>query len=98
MFLQPCLCWLWQLVRQCKVRRPSLEHAYDDFKDHPKTGDVLPYNNYPMKIEEGQVFLVELTKKDGAVIRGYYRSDGNRWEGLLTTEEFEIGSDAEIRA
>ncbi len=27
-----------------------LENAYDDFKDKSKTGDVLPYDNYPMHI------------------------------------------------
>lgn len=70
-----------------------LEHAYEDFKDHPKTGDFLPYNNYPMQVEEGQVFIVELIETDGSVRRGYYRSDGNQWEGLSATEEFRIDSE-----
>lgn len=34
-----------------------LENAYNDFKDMSKTGDVLPYDNYPMLIEIGQVFV-----------------------------------------
>lgn len=67
-----------------------LENAYEDLKDRPKTGEVLPYNNYPMQIETGQVFVLEYAKTDGTVIRGYYRSDGNQWEGLLTTEAFTV--------
>ena len=66
----------------------QLENAYDDFKDSPKTGDVLPYDNYPMLIEAGQVFVIDYAKTDGSVTRMYYRSDGNIWEGLPTTEEF----------
>lgn len=65
-----------------------LENAYDDFKDRPKTGDVLPYNNYPMQIRTGEVFLLEYAMTDGTVARMYYRSDGNKWEDLLSTEEF----------
>lgn len=67
-----------------------LENAYEDFKEMKKTGDVLPYNNYPMLIETGQVFVIDYTKKDGTVIRKYYRSDGYIWNGLPSTEEFVI--------
>lgn len=65
-----------------------LEHAYEDFKDKPKTGDELPYDNYPMQIETGQVFVLEYGMADGSVIKYYARSDGNQWEGLASTEEF----------
>lgn len=67
-----------------------LENAYDTFKDNPKTGDVLPYSNYPMAIETGQVFVIDYTKTDGSVTRTYYRSDGNEWEGQPTTENFTL--------
>ncbi len=67
-----------------------LENAYNDFKDCPTTGDMLPYNNYPMTVEEGQIFVIDYTKADGSVIRKYYRSDGNVWQGSPATEEFEI--------
>lgn len=65
-----------------------LENAYDDFKDNPKNGNVLPYNNYPMLIETGQVFVIDHTKTDGSVARSYYRADGNDWNGMPSTEEF----------
>jgi len=67
-----------------------LENAYEDFKDNEKTGDVLPYDEYPMLIEEGQVFVIDYTKTDGSVNRLYYRSDGYVWNGLQSTEEFAI--------
>lgn len=68
-----------------------LEDAYDDFKDTPKTGDVLPYNNYPMQIEAGQIFVVDYTKTDGTVRRGYYCSkEGFMWSGMLSTEEITV--------
>jgi hypothetical protein len=65
-----------------------LENAYDDFKGKPKTGDVLPYDNYPMLIETGQVFVIDYAKTDGSTVRTYYRSDGYVWEGMPSTEEF----------
>jgi hypothetical protein len=67
-----------------------LESAYDDFKDNAKNGNVLPYDNYPMTISEGQVFVVDYTKTDGSVLRWYYRSDGNAWNGREATEEFTV--------
>ena len=67
-----------------------LNNAYDDFKNNPKTGDVLPYNNYPMLIEKGQVFVIDYTKSDGSVIRTYYRSDGEVGNGLPSTSGFKI--------
>lgn len=67
-----------------------LENAYNDFKDCPTKGNVLPYNNYPMEIEKGQIFMIEYIKADGSVIREYHRADGNTWQGSLVTEEFSI--------
>ena len=67
-----------------------LENAYDDFKDNSTTGNVLPYDNYPMEVETGQVFVIDYTKADGSVVREYHRSDGNTWQGSLTTEEFAV--------
>lgn len=65
-----------------------LENAYDDFKYNKKTGNVLPYDNYIMQIEKGQVFVIDYTKLDGSVKREYHRSDGRIWNGSPVTEEF----------
>lgn len=68
-----------------------LEDAYEDFQEYPVTGNVLPYNNYPMEIETGQVFLVVYTKADGTSIKEYHRADGNTWNGSSVTEEVAVG-------
>lgn len=65
-----------------------LENAYDDFKDNPTVENVLPYNNYPMEIETGQIFIIDYTKADGTVVREYHRSDGNTWQGSFVTKQF----------
>lgn len=65
-----------------------LEDAYDDCKSCEKTGDYLPYENYPMLVEEGQVFAVDCLLADGSTMRRYYRSDGGSYEGLPATEQF----------
>ncbi|BDU50414.1 hypothetical protein [Haliovirga abyssi] len=65
-----------------------LEDAYNDFIDNPKTQSVLPYNDYPMLIKIGQIFVVDYTKIDGSVMRCYYRSDGYKWHNMLSTNEF----------
>lgn len=67
-----------------------LENRYAHFADRPKTGDVLPYSNYPMLIEEEQVFVIDYTKTDGTVTRKYYRSDGRVWQEKPSTEEFTV--------
>jgi hypothetical protein len=67
-----------------------LENAYDDFKSCPKTENVLPNNNYPMPIDIGEVFIIDITKTDGSVERTFYRSDGNTWRNLPSTEEFTV--------
>lgn len=64
-----------------------LENAYEDFRNNPKTGDVLPYNEYPMPVEDGQVFVIDYTKTDGSYFRTYYRSDGLIWEDMPSTEQ-----------
>ena len=39
-----------------------LENAYNDFKDNLTIGGGLPYNNYLMPIERGQIFLLDYLK------------------------------------
>lgn len=65
-----------------------LEDAYIDFREAKKTGDVLPYGNYPMEIQTGQVFVIDYMKMDSALMRKYYRSDGRVWKNRPATEEF----------
>lgn len=51
---------------------------------------MLPCDNYPMLIEDEQVFVMDYTYIDGSVERGYYRYDGYVWNDRPTTEEFTI--------
>jgi len=75
-----------------------LENAYDDLKNISKTGNVLPYDNYPVQINTGQVFVMDMKRTNGSVERTYYRSDGHIWKetypysrDLPVTEEFKVG-------
>ncbi|WP_342420525.1 hypothetical protein [Paenibacillus sp. FSL E2-0178] len=65
-----------------------LEDAYEDVKDLPLDENVLPYDQYPMLIEKGQVFVINYTRTDGSVEREYHLSNGNIWEGMHSTQQF----------
>jgi hypothetical protein len=65
-----------------------VEDAYDDVKDIFKDGQVVPYNNYPVSIVKGEVFLIIYTFKNGAQNVVLYRSDGNTWNNMMVTEVF----------
>lgn len=67
-----------------------LENAYEDFKDCPTTGNVLPYNNYLMTIEVGQIYLVQYTLADGSIQKEIHRADGNTWKNMEITEEIVV--------
>lgn len=66
-----------------------LEDAYDDLKDCPALNNVLPCDNYPMPVAAGQVFVIDITKTDGTLLRQYYRADGDTWQGRPTTLQIE---------
>lgn len=66
-----------------------LEGAYEDVKDLQLVENYLPYDNYPMLIETGQVFVISYTKTDDSVEREYYLSNGKIWdEGMYSTQQF----------
>ncbi|MFB6343555.1 hypothetical protein ACE1ET_17660 [Saccharicrinis sp. FJH62] len=67
-----------------------LEGVYNKFKKSPKTGNVLPYNKYPMKIVTGQVFVIDYVKTDSTVAREFHRSDGRSRNNRPVTNEFII--------
>lgn len=64
----------------------QLDNAYSMLKDKVKTGDVLPYNNYPMNVEIGNVYVIDYTKTDKTTMRLFYISDGKLWNGQPVTE------------
>lgn len=64
-----------------------LKDVGEDFQDCPLGEDVLPYYNYPVTVEEGQVFRVDYTLTDGTQLRLYYRADGYEWEGWSSSRQ-----------
>ena len=67
-----------------------IEGAYEDVKDLPLNGNVLPDDNYPMATHTGEVFMIDYTHADGRVEREYYRHDGDTWNGKAATYQFLI--------
>ncbi len=65
-----------------------IEEAYETFNSHELNGNVLPFNNFPMIMSIGQVYMTDVYYVDGSKKRSYYRSDGNVWNNRETTEEF----------
>ena len=72
-----------------------LENAYDDFKDYPRLGNYLSYSNYPMKIETGNIYVVEYTRADGTIEREVHRADGNIMHNMLVTDEMRMTESGE---
>ncbi len=68
----------------------KLEDAYADFSQAEVTGDMLPFDNYPMNIELNQIYVIDYTYTDGSVERMVYRFDGYLWNGHPTTEQIVI--------
>lgn len=67
-----------------------LEGAYADAGKLPLTDNVLPYDQYPMLIEEGQVFAISYTKTDGSTEREYHVATGKQWEGREATWQLKV--------
>jgi len=67
-----------------------LENAYDDLKDNIKTGDVLPFDNFPMNVKTGEVYVVDYMKTDNTKQRLIYIADGRIWKGKEATEEIKV--------
>lgn len=67
-----------------------LEEGDDDFADCPTVNEVLPYSNYPVEVEPGQVFVLDLTTADGTVTRALYRADGVLWNGMPSSVRLDV--------
>jgi hypothetical protein len=67
-----------------------IEDAYEDLKDVKTLDNVLPYDNYLMNVETGQVFMIVYKMTDGSERTEYYRSDGDIWNGKPVTVQMDI--------
>ena len=66
------------------------ENVYEIFKDYPTTGNVLPFNNFPMLVEPGQVAVIRYSRFDDTYRTEYLRSDGAVWQGMEVFSTFYI--------
>lgn len=79
------------MVKGYKIRKFwRLEDAYEDFKDLPTPREILPADNYPVKIQAGQVFAVEYLMSDGSTEWKYYITDGTVQNGQLITKRMKM--------
>jgi hypothetical protein len=67
-----------------------VEGGFDDLKDRPRSGDVLPYDNYPMAVQKGQLYIIDYELSTGGTERRYYLSLGRVWNGKDATEEITL--------
>ena len=67
-----------------------VESGFDDMRNRPKNGNVLPYDNYPMTVQKGQLYVIDYTLDNGKTERRYYLSLGRVWQGKDATEEVVI--------
>ena len=65
-----------------------LEGAYDYFAQNPLGDDMLPFSNFPTRVEVGQVFVIDRHFADGGVERLFYRTSGFYWRGMAAAREF----------
>lgn len=68
-----------------------LVDAGEDFAQWTTTGNVLPQSNYPMLIEEGQIYVIRYTLADGSTHTEYHRCDGITFNGQQATVEITDG-------
>ena len=50
----------------------------------------MTYSNYPVTVETGQVFMVELLNRAGTTETRYYRADGDSLEGRPVTTQVKV--------
>ena len=68
-----------------------LENVNGAFAQCELRNDVLPYNNYPpIKIEIGQVFVIDYHTRKGTIDRRYYVANGTVWQDMPSTQQFII--------
>lgn len=64
-----------------------IQNAYEDLEQWEFTGNILPQSNYPMLLEEGQVYMIEYTYADGTQRIEYHICDGSIWNDSLISRE-----------
>ncbi|MCH4887686.1 hypothetical protein EZV73_08880 [Acidaminobacter sp. JC074] len=68
----------------------KLLDAYEDFKDAKDLDMIIPAHNYPMIIEENNVYLIVANLKDQTIMTYYTIADGTKEDGFLVTKQVQI--------
>lgn len=75
-----------------------LENSDFMLKKYEVCNDVLPYNNYPpIKIEIGQIFVIDYHTTKGMIDRRYYHADGTIWRDMPSTRQIIPINNEEIK-
>ena len=64
-----------------------LEGANEDLSSWTATGNVLPYGNYPVAPEAGEVYAIHYVLADGSEHWEYHLCTGKLWNEQIVTEE-----------
>lgn len=67
-----------------------VENFRRSYQELPTPREILPADNYPIKIQAGQVFAVEYLMSDGSTEWKYYITDGTVQNGQLVTKRMKM--------
>lgn len=67
-----------------------LDNAYEDFKDLEQNGQRISIYNYPMVLEEYQIYMIVMTLKNGTSFTIYTMTDDELEDGLLITKAIRV--------
>ena len=67
-----------------------VENAFDDVSEIPTNGNILPFDNFPVEIQQNQVFAIVYTNADGTTETFFYRTSGLSWNGRDSAEAFVV--------
>lgn len=68
----------------------KLIDAYEDYKDAEQIGEFIPAYNYPMKLKENNIYVIEALLKDNTKMIYQTIVDGSLVDGILTSKQFKI--------
>lgn len=67
-----------------------LENAYEDFKNSEQTDKIASFSEYPMVLEENQIYVLIVTLTDGSKMTHYTISTEEMKDGMLITRQILI--------
>ena len=68
----------------------KLIDSYEDFKNSKQLDMIIYAYNYPMKIEENNIYMIVATLKDDTTMTYYAIADGSKVDNLLITKQISV--------